>query len=317
MTLPSSREGWDGVRAVVGGFGPAGAAAADNLLFLGATVTALDEQPHDPDRADLLRTLGAEVRLGAGSTAVLPDAVDLLVDTVGGGSLVEQAVARGVPVWSDAELAWRLRDEGAPPWLVAGIPSDSVQHVAEILVAIAGAAGLTAAEATASGRPIVEIVMDPQPADLLAVELDELQLARCVSVRPESAVVLDGGEAALGRAYEGVRVACVYNVADVATQQFVMDAEVEDGARAIGITLDTPSVAMLGLVEDILVDRAFIAERNTSAAELATLGDLGALAQDEMYVQAALAAAALARAHGLSQSAVRDGLRAWADTGAT
>lgn len=317
MTLPSSREGWEGVRAVVAGFGPAGAAAADNLLFLGATVTALDERVHEPDRADLLRTLGADVRLGADATSRLPDRVDVLVDTLGEGPLVDEAESRGIPVWSDAELAWRLRDRDAPPWLVAGIPSDSVQHVADVVVAIAGAAGLRAGQATATGRPIVEVVMDPEPADVLVVELDELQLARCASLRPESAVVLDGGEAALGRAYRGVRLACVYNVADVATQQFVMDAEVEEGARAIGITLDTPSVAMLGLVEDLLVDRAFIAERHTSAAELATLGDLGALAQDEMYVQAALAAAALARAHGLSQSAVRDGLRAWAATGDT
>ena len=34
---------WDGVRAVVAGFGVSGFAAADNLNHLGATVTALDE----------------------------------------------------------------------------------------------------------------------------------------------------------------------------------------------------------------------------------------------------------------------------------
>ena len=34
---------WDGVRAVIAGFGVSGYAAADNLLFLGADVTALDE----------------------------------------------------------------------------------------------------------------------------------------------------------------------------------------------------------------------------------------------------------------------------------
>ena len=34
------RDPWDGVRAVVAGFGVSGQAAADNLLFLGAAVTA-------------------------------------------------------------------------------------------------------------------------------------------------------------------------------------------------------------------------------------------------------------------------------------
>ena len=89
-----------------------------------------------------------------------------------------------------------------------------------------------------------------------------------------------------------------------------MDAEVVEGARAIGITLDTPGVSMLGLVEDLLVDRAFIPQRQTSAAELAGVADLGPGGTDPSYLRAALAAAALARAHGVSQVAVRDGLRA-------
>ena len=37
------QDSWDGVRAVVAGFGVSGFAAADNLNHMGATVTALDE----------------------------------------------------------------------------------------------------------------------------------------------------------------------------------------------------------------------------------------------------------------------------------
>ena len=68
---------------------------------------------------------------------------------------------------------------------------------------------------------------------------------------------------------------------------------------------------MLGLVEDLLVDRAFIEERGTSAAELCTIDDLSAdgTTPAPHVVANALAAAALARAHGVSQTAVRDGLR--------
>ena len=36
-------DSWEGVRAVVAGFGVSGFAAADNLTHLGASVTALDE----------------------------------------------------------------------------------------------------------------------------------------------------------------------------------------------------------------------------------------------------------------------------------
>jgi UDP-N-acetylmuramoylalanine--D-glutamate ligase len=116
-----------------------------------------------------------------------------------------------------------------------------------------------------------------------------------------------------GRIYTNVQRACVYNVADPATEELVREAVVIEGARAIGFTLGTPAIGMLGVVEDILVDRAFIEERSTSAAELCTLDDLASSAPH--FVANALAAAALARAHGISQAAVRDGLRAFRPDG--
>ncbi len=69
---------------------------------------------------------------------------------------------------------------------------------------------------------------------------------------------------------------------------------------------------MLGVVDDVLVDRAFVAQRRTSAAELATLDDVRAGAGGVLaphLVANALAAAALARAAGVPAVAVRDGLR--------
>src|SRR5699024_10110964 len=63
-----------------------------------------------------------------------------------------------------------------------------------------------------------------------------------------------------------------------------------------------------------LVDRAFITERRSAAAELATLDDLAHLGPQGAgahIVLDALAAAALARAHGVEPRAIRDGLRAY------
>ena len=114
---------WSGVRVVVAGFGVSGFAAADNLTFLGARVTALDESEAGDrvERATLLESLGATVRLGAGTTATLPDDVDLLVTSPGwvpSAPLLAQAAARGIPVWGEVELAWRLRDPEHPgTWL--------------------------------------------------------------------------------------------------------------------------------------------------------------------------------------------------------
>ncbi|HVM26980.1 MAG TPA: cyanophycin synthetase, partial [Mycobacteriales bacterium] len=63
-----------------------------------------------------------------------------------------------------------------------------------------------------------------------------------------------------------------------------------------------------GVAEDLLVDRAF-AEVRGEATALAEVGDL--TVPGDHNVANALAAAALARAHGVPADAVRDGLRAF------
>ncbi|WP_107768070.1 UDP-N-acetylmuramoyl-L-alanine--D-glutamate ligase [Nocardioides terrigena] len=326
---------WDGVKAVVAGFGVSGFAAADNLLFLGAGVTALDEATSDEkaEKATLLESLGGDIRLEPGATATLPDDVDLLVTSPGwrpDAPLLAQAAARGVPVWGEVELAWRLRDTDelgrATPWLAVTGTNGKTTTV-QMLDSILRAAGLRSACVGNVGRPIVEAVMDPEPYDVLAVELSSFQLHYTHSMSAESAAVLNvapdhldwypGGmddyAADKGRIYERVSRACVYNVADPATERLVAEADVVEGARAIGFTLGMPSVGMVGVVEDILADRAFIEERSTSAAELCTIADLASPAPH--FVANALAAAALARSHGVSQAAVREGLRAFRPDG--
>jgi UDP-N-acetylmuramoylalanine--D-glutamate ligase len=325
-------DSWDGVRAVVAGFGVSGFAAADNLLHLGARVTALDARADGPDqraeKAELLEVLGADIRLGQGSTATLPDDVDLLVTSPGwrpDAPLLAQARARGVPVWGEVELAWRLRDpDHDTPWLAVTGTNGKTTTV-RMLEAILRAAGLRTVAAGNVGLPLVEAVMDPEPYDALAVELSSFQLHYTTSMSAQAAAVLNVAEDHLdwyasmaayaadkGRIYEHAQRACVYNVADPVTERLVRDADVVEGARAIGFTLGMPGVGMLGVVEDILADRAFVEERETSAAELCTLADLaapGTPGPAPHTVQNALAAAALARAHGVSQAAVRDGLR--------
>ena len=176
------------------------------------------------------------------------------------------------------------------------------------------------------GLPIVEAVMDPTPYDVFAVELSSFQLHYTHSMAAESAVVLNVAEDHLdwyasmadytadkGRIYERAERACVYNVADPVTERLVREADVQEGCRAVGFTLGTPQVGMVGLVEDVLADRAFVEERQTSAAELCTVGDLASDAPH--FVANALAAAALARSHGVPPVSVRDGLRAFEPDG--
>ena len=325
------QDSWDGVRAVVAGFGVSGFAAADNLNHMGAAVTALDEVATDEraDRAELLEVLGAKVRLGEGATATLPDDVDVVVTSPGwkpSAPLLAQARDRGVPIWGEVELAWRLRDpDHAAPWLAVTGTNGKTTTV-QMLDSILKAAGLRSIAVGNVGMPIVEAVMDPTPYDVFAVELSSFQLHYISSISCESAAVLNVAEDHLdwydsmaeyaadkGRIYENVKKACIYNVADPETERLVRAADVVDGARAIGFTLGMPGVGMVGVVDDILADRAFIERRDTSAAELCTIADLASPAPH--FVANALAAAALARAHGVAPVAVRDGLRTFRPDG--
>ena len=320
---------WPTVHAVVAGIGVSGFAAADGLLQVGARVSVLDDNagPANAEKATLLEVLGAAVRLGPGSTAALPPGSDLVIATgfAPTAPLLVQAVAAGIPIWSEVELSWRLSRPGRPvPWLgITG--TNGKTTTTAMLESILSAAGLRTAAVGNIGRPVMETVLDPEPYDVLAVELSSHQLHWSHSLALHSAVVLNvaadhlewhGSYAAYRNAkatiYRGVQASCVYNVADPQTESMVEQAEVVQGARAIGFTLGVPAPSMLGVVDDLLVDRAFVEQRRDSALELAALTDLtgatGELPAPHL-VQDALAAAALARSFGAPATAVREGLR--------
>jgi UDP-N-acetylmuramoylalanine--D-glutamate ligase len=235
------------------------------------------------------------------------------------------AARTGVPVWSEVELAWRMRPvTTAVPWLTVTGTNGKTTTVT-MLASMLTAAGYRAAAVGNAGTPVLEAVLHSQPYDVLAVELSSFQLHSTSSVRPRASACLNVAPDHLdwhgsleayardkGRVYQNTEIACVYNVADPVTEQLVRDADVVEGCRAIGFTLGVPGLSMVGLVDEVLADRAFVEERRTSAAELATLDDVrlgngGVLAPH--VVANALAAAALARAHGVPPVAVRDGLR--------
>jgi UDP-N-acetylmuramoylalanine--D-glutamate ligase len=211
------------------------------------------------------------------------------------------------------------------PWLgITG--TNGKTTTTQMLESMLRAAGLRTAAVGNIGRPVMETVLDPEPYDVLAVELSSFQLHWQRSVAPVASACLnvapdhldwhgsfDEYLRAKGRIYQHTHIACVYNVADPLTEQLVREADVQEGARAIGFTLGTPDVGMLGVVDGILADRAFVEERRTSAAELCTVADLASDAPH--FVANALAAAALARAHGVPPSAVRNGLRAFQPDG--
>ncbi|MEV4938636.1 UDP-N-acetylmuramoyl-L-alanine--D-glutamate ligase [Streptomyces zaomyceticus] len=315
---------WNRKKVTVAGLGVSGIPAARVLHGLGALVTVVNDGDDERSRAQAaeLEAEGITVRLGDGAT--LPSGTELIVTAPGwrpDKPLFAAAAEAGVEIWGDVELAWRLRGPGAAPWLAVTGTNGKTTTV-RMLASILEAAGLRTAAVGNIGVSLLDAVLGEEPYDVLAVELSSYQLHWAPSVRAHSAAVLnlapdhldwhgsmEAYAADKGRIYEGNQVACVYNVADAATEDLVREADVEEGCRAIGFTLGTPGPSQLGVVEGILVDRAFVANRQKNAQELAEVADVQPPAPHN--IANALAAAALARAFGVEAKAVRDGLKAF------
>lgn len=319
---------WSGVRVTVVGIGIAGYACADVLMQRGASVTILDaaDGPSQQERANILGILGARTVLG--TTPTLPADTQLLVVSPGlppHASIVTDALAAGIPVWGELEVAWRIRGENAAPWLfVTGTNGKTTATL--MLESILRNAGLHTAAVGNIGVSLVEAVNSGEPFDVLAVEVGAPQLPFVHSVSPQAAACLNLAEdhvdhfgsfeayrSAKAKVFERTQLACLYNVEDPATELMVQEADVIEGCRAIGVTLGMPGPSMLGVVEDVLADRAFIENRSTHAQEIGTVADVHPPAPHN--VSNALFAAGLARAHGVSPAVVTAGLRSFVPAG--
>ena len=319
---------------LVTGLGVSGFPAAVHLAERGARVTVVDGDVSrdESERIRILEVFDADVRRGPEHVAALPGpagggSFDLVVTSPGwrpDSPVLSEARAAGIPVIGEVELAWRVRGANSAPWLVV-TGTNGKTTTTTMLASMLEAAGLRTRACGNIGDPLLEAVLDPE-LDVLAIELSSFQLHWQYSMGAHAAAVLNiaddhldwhGGSDAYradkGRAYANVVCACVYNVDDPVTRALVESADVVDGARAIGFTLGVPAPGELGLVDDVLVDRAYIPQRQSSAAELGSLDDVatavGTDSPGPHHIADALAAAALARSVDVPTGAVRDGLR--------
>ena len=331
--LTSWHSDWSGLRVAVLGLGVTGFAVADTLAELHASVTVVAERVDD-ERRTILGVL--EVPIVEAGRDELPDAiVDAEVVVASPGLRPDHpwlvaAAERGIPVWGDIELAWRVRDKvAAAEWiLVTG--TNGKTTTTQLTAHMLREAGFRVAPVGNIGTPVLDAVRDPAGFDVLVVELSSFQLhwlpeGAAGDLWPHSAVCLnidddhldwhgsaDAYRAVKAKVYRNARVAAVYNVEDPVTMGMVEEAEVVEGCRAIGFSLGIPGPSDVGLVEDVLVDRAFLDERHRQALELASLADLEpAGLRSPHMTRNVLAAAALARAFGADPAQVRDAIRSF------
>jgi UDP-N-acetylmuramoylalanine--D-glutamate ligase len=171
------------------------------------------------------------------------------------------------------------------------------------------AAGLRALAVGNVGVSVIDAVLSAEPYDVLAVEASSYQLHWSSTIRPAAGALLNlapdhldwhGSMAAYERAKTAVWAGAVAigNVDDPRVAALLPEA-------GVGFTLAEPGAGQLGVVADRLVSRAF-ADKKLVLADVADVRPPG-----RHNLANALAAAALARAHGVPAEAIADGLRSF------
>lgn len=179
------------------GLGRSGAAAAEALLAEGAQVEVL-EAGHGPDlarRAERLSGLGARVTLGCDDDLRLLDRADLIVPSPGvapSNRLIAEALARGVPVWSEVELGWSFAR--CPVIAVTG--TNGKTTTTTLLVEMLREGGRAAMAAGNIGTPLVDVARSVGrgsvgKGSVIVCEVSSFQLALIDSFRPATGIVLN------------------------------------------------------------------------------------------------------------------------------
>ncbi len=292
-----------GVRVLVAGAGVSGLAVARVLLELGAVVTVSDSRP------------AALADLPDGATAAPdPDAIPAGTELVVTGPgrrpdhpLVATAAAAGVPMVGEPELAWWIgQTQRRPPAWLAVTGTNGKTTTVGMLEAVLRAAGRDTVACGNIGFPLVEAVRGGH--EVLAVELSSFQLHWSPSVVPAVGCVLNVADDHLDwhgsmAAYAAAKAQALRGpvaVAGVDDPAAAALLAASPAARRVGVTLQEPGPDQLGVTTGVLVDRAFGGGDLIDVASVHPGGPSG--------LTDALAAAALARAHGVGPDAVRAGL---------
>ena len=315
---------------VVAGLGITGQSACMLLVSQGALVTALDSRD-DAERRDVADRLvkeGVAVRLGPeqlGPGATVPPGTGLVVTSPGlrpDTPLLASAAETGIEVIGDVELAWRLRPPlpggGRQQWLAITGTNGKTTTV-RMLAAMLDAAGHRSIAAGNVGTPILDVVTDPEPYPVVAVELSSFQLFWSATITPYAAVVLnlaahhldwhddiESYAAAKAKIFAPGTIA-ICNADDRRT---VVMADAAPGvSRRVAFRLGPPAPGELGVADGWLTDRAFGPASGTPGVRLAPVSAVRPPAPHN--VADALAAAALARAYGDQSACIAAGLESF------
>ena len=187
-TRPGETLEWLPRRVLVIGLARSGRAAALALARRGVEVVAADRSADaDPGR---LGEAGVEVRTGSEEESLL-EGVELVVKSPGvpaESPLAAAARARGVPIWSEVELGYRLLPGNQ---LIGVTGTNGKTTTTELLAAILRAGGRSAEVAGNVGRALTDVAEEVGPETTVVCELSSFQLEDVSEFTCDVAVLLN------------------------------------------------------------------------------------------------------------------------------
>jgi UDP-N-acetylmuramoylalanine--D-glutamate ligase len=222
---------------------------------------------------------------------------------------------REIPLLNEIDLAWEIKQQVAPEqkWLAVTGTNGKTTTV-ELTESILKAAGIHAFACGNVGTPVIDAVTSEQKYDYLILELSSFQIHWSESAEFVAGSILN---IALDHIdWHGSFAEYAKSKLDLLSRSVTAilngdDAAVVEGSqywqgRKVFYTLQTPKPGEIGLVEDLLVDRAFVADP-MEAAMFCELNEVQPTAPHS--VSNALAAAGLARAIGIDNEVIRSAIK--------
>jgi UDP-N-acetylmuramoylalanine--D-glutamate ligase len=292
-----------GKRILVGGAGVTGSAVGKSLTSGGAQVTFVDQSQ--------VTVVGFQVLT---PEEVTISEFDYLMISPGwrpDHPILVAAVAAQVPVLNEIDYAWSCR----PPkqrW-IALTGTNGKTSTVELTAAMARKAGLNAIACGNVGLTAIEAVESSESYDLLVLELSSFQLHWMQDAKFSAIAILNiaqdhldwhGGFSAYAQAKLSLLDRTELAILNGDDAEVVTRAQAWRGEKRF-FCLDTPGAGEIGIVEELLVDRAFVSDPQ-EAAMIAELSEVTPTVPHN--VANALAAAGLARAIGISHEAIREAI---------
>ncbi len=291
-----------GAKCILFGAGVTGAPTLEFLKSKGATVISVDEKVQDNG---IKCTVDNEDLVGVSFAVVSPGwrVNHPLISLVRGA---------GIELISEIDLAWKVKEQMFPNqrW-IALTGTNGKTTTIQMLESMLVESGINAKACGNLGYTAIEAVVKSN-ADILALELSSFQLEWSNLAHFESVAILNIAEDHIDwhQSFENY-LAAKLKISELADLVILNkdDQHLAKSGKNISkpiawISLQVPSKGEIGLVENIIVDRAFI---KGDAEALFELDDVTPSVGHN--VSNAMAAAALARSIGAKSDAIAQGLR--------